>query len=158
MDAPRSSHSFRPVHCESGEQLFAAPEEYLAQGGTANAGTVSWNRELDGGRNPLACPLEPGNESGRTGTGGCSEAVANGPPGDPALPGEYSRGLGIPGDLAVSASVGRWRQMSEVLLSVMPCDNRGTDNLLVPDVPGGTVERVTYRRAGVSAVAGRGRL
>ena len=162
MDAPGSPYSFRSVHGESGEQFFAAPAEYLAQGGIADAGKVSGGRELDGGRNPLASPLKSGVQSKRTGTGGCGEPVASDPPGHPARHSEYSGGLGLPGHLAVSTSVGRWRQMPEMSLYVMPGDNRWTDNLLVSGVPeaAGVQELQQLRSSGggISASASRGRI
>jgi hypothetical protein len=135
VDAPGSAHSFRSVHSESGEQFFAAPEEYFAQGGIANAGSVSRDRELDGGRNPLASPLKPGDESRRTRTGAGGESVADHPPRDPALHCKYSGGLGLPGHLVISTSMGGWRQMPAMSLTIVPCNHRWTDNVLVPEVP-----------------------
>jgi hypothetical protein len=146
VDTPGSAHSLGSVHGESGEQLFAAPERHPAESGAANAGTVSWRRELDGRRNPLACPLKPGDQSRRARTGGCGESVANCPPGDPARHRPYSGGLGLPGQLAISTSVGRWRQMSEVSLYAIPCDDRWPNNLLVSEVPGVT------KKSGVAGV------
>jgi Formamidopyrimidine-DNA glycosylase N-terminal domain len=134
-DWPGSAHSLGSVHGESGEQLFAAPERNPVESGAANAGTVSWRGELDGRRNPLACPLKPGDQSGRARTGGGSESVANCPPGDPPRHRLYSGGLGLPGHLAISTSVGRWRQMSEVSLYAIPCEDRWPNNLLVSEVP-----------------------
>ena len=135
VDAPSSAHSFRSVHSESGDEFFAAPEEYFAEGGTADARTVSRDRELDGGRNPLESSLKPGDESRRTRTAGDGESVANHSPRDPALHCKDSGGLGLPCQLAISTSMGGWRQMPTMSLSVVPCNHRWTDNVLVPEVP-----------------------
>jgi len=138
VDSIAASDPFSRVYEELGGRFLRTTKTHSAQVPTANAGTVSGYRQLDGGRDPLASETKSQDPGGSAFAGVGSETLSidsgshNG-----SLAADRCE-LEFPVQLVVFASLGSRRKLPALRIGINSGEDRGPYYLLVSPLPSPT--------------------